>query len=513
MNTPMAMEPTATMDRFSGSGRTDSTIDDSPFGSTLNTPADEDVREPFEAIGQRLKELQAHRAVNNLEKQYEQMDNIGTCEVHPLEASHQDSADIDVDSERHDLSISPSQDYPREEIIQSRVQDQHNPIPEEIIQSRVQDPYDPITGSLSIVNSSRVAAEENFDESFINRSDISLLSDKLLSSFPTVPFSSPEIPNDNPMAVSPVPFSNELSRSLYNIQTQSVRCSPEMTVSSPSIQNSNSPANSSMFFSPDLDQGFSAHSRASSLYNLPNAPITISPSMTIAESECSYYSEMEGVAANSVAQDITALDPAKEDKAVNHLTLNSEPEYTFSALRSLDLSPANLPVIFFKLACFVPWCALVGGTILLSPVNIEKVTFSPGIGVGKFRFDYVSPPPRNIHRFAHWTECAIPQLMTFLAAFGIGLWCLAGTGTGLVLALTMVAVVLGQMVIAWQDFDFGLGGAGRVGDKPLGEDDRESIWMVIRLYLMAEESTTWFTGRLKAGIFVERGSQMHRHSS
>ncbi|GAW02885.1 hypothetical protein LENED_004565 [Lentinula edodes] len=278
LKTPMAMEHTATMDRFSGSGRTDSTIDDSPFGSTLNTPADEDVREPFEAIGQRLKELQAHRAVNNLEKQYKQMDNLGTCELLAPEASsQQDSADIDVDSERHDLaSISPSQDHPQEEIIQSRVQDEHNPI----------------TGSLSMVNISRVAAEENFDESFINRSDISMISDKLLSSFPTVPFSSPEIPNDNAMASSPVPFSNELSRSLYNIQTQSVRSSPEMTVSSPSIQNSNSPANSLMFFSPDLDQGFSAHSRASSLYNLPNAPITISPSMAIAESECSYYSEM-----------------------------------------------------------------------------------------------------------------------------------------------------------------------------------------------------------------------------
>ncbi|KAJ3808576.1 hypothetical protein EV368DRAFT_64761 [Lentinula lateritia] len=496
MNTPMAMEPTATMDRFLGSGRTDSTIDDSPFGSTLNTPADEDVREPFEAIGQRLKELQT---ANNLEKQFKQMDNFGTCEVLALEASlQQDSPNIDPDSERHDLSsISPSQDYPQEEITQCQVQEEHNLI----------------IGSLSMVNISRVAAEENFDESFINQSDTSMISDKLLCSFPTVPFSSPEIPNDNTMAVSPVPFSNELSRSLYNIQTQSARPSPEMTVSSPSIQNSNSPANSSMFFSPDLDHGFSAHLRASSLYSLPNAPITISPSITIAESQCSHYSEMEGVGANSVAQDITVLDPANEHKAADHLTLNSEPEYTFSVLRSLDLSPANLPVIFFKLACFVPWCALVGGTILLSPVNIEKVTFSPGIGVGKFRLDYVSLPPRNIHRFAHWTECAIPQLMTFLAAFGLGLWCLARTGTGLILTLTVVAVVLGQTVISWQDFDFGLGGTGRVGDKPLGEDDRESIWMVIRLYLMAEESTTWFNGRLEAGIFVERGSKMHRHSS
>lgn len=46
------------MDRLSGSGRTDSTIDDSPFGSSLNTPMDEDIREPFAAIGKKLKEIE-----------------------------------------------------------------------------------------------------------------------------------------------------------------------------------------------------------------------------------------------------------------------------------------------------------------------------------------------------------------------------------------------------------------------------------------------------------------------
>lgn len=50
------------MDRLSGSGRTDSTVDDSPFGSSLNTPMDEDTREPFAAIGEKLKEIEAKKS-------------------------------------------------------------------------------------------------------------------------------------------------------------------------------------------------------------------------------------------------------------------------------------------------------------------------------------------------------------------------------------------------------------------------------------------------------------------
>ncbi|KAJ4466987.1 hypothetical protein J3R30DRAFT_2083433 [Lentinula aciculospora] len=263
----VAMRTSFTMDRFSGSGRTDSTIDDSPFGSALNTPLDEDVREPFEAIGKKLEELQTHRDAHN-------MDLKG--EIVPPEQA------IDEDSERQELSlISSSRPDHLQEKISQVIQSQEN---------EQTSSHKSTTSLLSADDISHVAAEDNFDSSSVNSFDTSAISDRLLASFPTVPFSSPEVPNDQVMFNSPVPFTTELSRSLYNIQTQSLESSPALNLNN---QNNISPDGSPVFFSPEIDQGFSVHTRESSLYNLPNAPITISPSIAVAQSECSYYSEIE----------------------------------------------------------------------------------------------------------------------------------------------------------------------------------------------------------------------------
>ncbi|KIK55004.1 hypothetical protein GYMLUDRAFT_887210 [Collybiopsis luxurians FD-317 M1] len=327
------MEPTFTMDRYSGSGSTNSTIDDSPFGSSLNTPVDEDMLEPFEGIGQRLKEL-------------------GTLgETKKIESN---TAISSMDSERR-ISASPQPQVPTDQ-------------------------------NQSFGSS---AAEENFDmSSSFALSDTSAISENLISSFPAVPFSSPEVPTDQFMSKSPS-FEAALSRSLRIIQSQSqsAEASPVVVPPTPSILNSTLDE-SPIFSTPEFEEGFNTHSRASSLYNLPNDPIAISPSMAISDSDSSFYSEVEAsitpcsliskpIICTPKAMPNASTFAAKTQPAISPSTQNDsqapqdasdladlafeydpEPSYAFSALRSLDFSPTNVPVLIFKLVCFIPWCAL-----------------------------------------------------------------------------------------------------------------------------------------------------------
>ncbi|KAJ3729912.1 hypothetical protein C8R42DRAFT_772420 [Lentinula raphanica] len=478
-----SMKHSLTMDRFSGSGRTDSTVDDSPFGSALNTPSDEDVQEPFGLIGGKLIELQEQRQTQRV-------------------VEHQD---YDSLKEPHQFAS----ETPRKQVMAEDLKLQSS-IPEEVdnTQSRTQSENDQDsmcdTTSPSISSDITFQAEAEGDDGRLTHlSDISVDSDRLFSPFPPVPFSSPEVSNVQIKPASSVTFSNELSRSLCDIQnSQSTQSFLEQ---SPSIQSLMSHTDSPVLLTPELVQGFHVHSRASSLYTLPNAPIAISPSLANAEHDTSDHDVVE---MDSASRAQVSPYPDQEDVLVHedlqHDDFDPEPEYTFSVLRSLDFSPANLPVLFFKLACFVPWCALVGGTILLSPTNIEKVAFSPGIGIGNLRMDYVSPPPKNIHRFAHWAECAIPQMMIFLATCAVGLWFLSASGLGLAFTITTAAVLVAQTVFAWQDFDFKSNKSGTTTNKSFGEDDRESVWMVIRMYVLGEESKTWLTGSLEQGIFVDQ---------
>ncbi|KAF5389755.1 hypothetical protein D9757_006025 [Collybiopsis confluens] len=466
------MKPTFTMDRFSGSGDTNSTID-SPFGSSLNTPVDEDAPEPFATIGKRLKELESQDGAKKTELH---MEAATRAIVSPRRVSQPPQPQVELDQDQSFNSTT---------------------------------------------------AEENVDLSSRATSDTSI-SEKLLSSFPAVPFSSPTAPGDQVLSGPPA---LDLTLSLQNLRSQFdlsfTEPSPVIVPPSPNFENS-SPDDSPLFVSPEIDQGFNAHSRASSLYNLPNDPITISQSMEHVDSESSFYSEVEAPISSSIFASKTqlAILPAvqAESQATSALDdlaseYDLEHAYVFSALRSLDFSPFNIPNLLFKFVCFIPWCALVGATILLSPTNIEKVAFSPGLSIGlgnyRLRLDYISPPEKGLRRFAHWAEVAVPHVMIFLGLFGCGLYYLARMDLGLGISVAIGAMTCGQMVLAWQDFYFGLGGPDdpqrRRGSSssslPLGQDDRESVWMVMRMYVMGEESKMWFTGSLEKGIFVVDGGK------
>lgn len=104
---------------------------------------------------------------------------------------------------------------------------------------------------------------------------------------------------------------------------------------------------------------------------------------------------------------------------------------------------------------------------MLAPRYLEIVAFSPG---------YIASP-RGIRRFAHWTECAIPHIMIFLASVAAVVW------WNLALGVVLASGIVGQTVLAWHDF---------VPDNKiaLGEDDRQTIYLAIMVYVVSEDLVT-----------------------
>ncbi|KIJ10451.1 hypothetical protein PAXINDRAFT_16536 [Paxillus involutus ATCC 200175] len=84
-----------------------------------------------------------------------------------------------------------------------------------------------------------------------------------------------------------------------------------------------------------------------------------------------------------------------------------------------------------RILLFIPWCAAVGGALLLSPNHVELVAFRTG---------YL-PSPKGLRRFARWADCAYPHVMVFFACV---------------------------VVVLWVDRSI-----------PLGEDDQQSLYLVI----------------------------------
>jgi hypothetical protein len=123
--------------------------------------------------------------------------------------------------------------------------------------------------------------------------------------------------------------------------------------------------------------------------------------------------------------------------------------------------------VILKVIFFLPWCVTVGGCILLCPTYLDFVTFKFGL----------LPSPSGIRRFSHWADIAHCHVSIFLACI-LGLGYL-DKGLGVIVGMA----VLAGIVDAWWDF--------RV-DKtiPLGENDMQSIWLVLRGDGMYEEGIT-----------------------
>ena len=145
----------------------------------------------------------------------------------------------------------------------------------------------------------------------------------------------------------------------------------------------------------------------------------------------------------------------------------------------IQFTPGNILILLIKIACFVPWCVAVGGAIVTYPASLELVAFGMG---------YQSSL-RGIRRFGYWVECAFQHVAIFLA-FVMALW-LYNRPLGM---LAMAGVVAGA-VRAWGDLVLNR-------DVPLGEDDRQAIYLVFAHYGLGAGSEMLVLKTTKAGGYL-----------
>jgi hypothetical protein len=147
-----------------------------------------------------------------------------------------------------------------------------------------------------------------------------------------------------------------------------------------------------------------------------------------------------------------AINPKQPSPTCDDLDL----DFDFNPNRNISIS--DMPTTIAKIVFFLPWTVLVGASILLFPHQMGKLAFSTG---------FVSAPP-GIRRFGHWADTAVPHVMTFLASILVlGYWVISPA-----LGIAVCAGVVGGTFFAWQGFTLDLG-------KELGEDDMQSVWLVV----------------------------------
>ncbi|KAJ8519796.1 hypothetical protein ONZ45_g3284 [Pleurotus djamor] len=116
--------------------------------------------------------------------------------------------------------------------------------------------------------------------------------------------------------------------------------------------------------------------------------------------------------------------------------------------------------LVLKSLLFLPWCALVGGTIALSPQYLEHIAFHTG---------YTTAPRSGILRFAHWSEFAGVHILSFVLAVLALFW------VDVFMALLVSCMLVGHIIRTWSDVQVN-------PETPLGEDDQQTIYILATKY-------------------------------
>ncbi|KAI0709988.1 hypothetical protein C8Q76DRAFT_798758 [Earliella scabrosa] len=173
--------------------------------------------------------------------------------------------------------------------------------------------------------------------------------------------------------------------------------------------------------------------------------------------------------------------------------------FSTDGLSGTELDPAALPAshggrppllpTLLRIALFLPWCALVGAAILLFPQHLERAVFSPGYLPG--------PSPRGLRRLAFWSDMAWDYVKIFL--FALFAVCGASAGWGALL----FALAAGRFAYVWMPFSPRLGTLHR----RLGEDDMESLWLLVQDQTYLEEIVSCCAAEMAAEDLDERADE------
>ncbi|PBK68227.1 hypothetical protein ARMSODRAFT_1085529 [Armillaria solidipes] len=391
--------------------RTDSeATDESPFGSGLTTPVDEDLQ-PFAGLHERLiAEFDLDLQETPRPDRYQKFDTV------------------DTPSKTRSLSkvVTKAKKFARGLVQSSKtnVFEDQRVLPTLIL------PMDSVEINIEEQPSPTIIAQETFSDDKLGsaRTDLVLAND--LSSALVVSTEMPADILDIKDDIETVPSDKHLEDGIASI-------SPDSTQSIPSVS--------------DHEVFLSQQAR--------------SISMTVVKS------------LDEKPIENTHIEKVEKDNS----PIADSTEYLFDealAPRFPDFSPNAVPSALLKILLFLPWCVLVGATILLSPRHLEYTAFFPG---------YIASP-QGIRRFSHWAEVAFPHVMIFFAF-------IVCVGTQhLPLGVTLAALTVGQSIIAWHDFSYD-------SEIPVGDDDRQSLYLIAvtlgcsKSFTITQSPRGYFIGR------------------